>query len=119
LARLRGHADRRLLRPDDDFLGAGLGVGLVAPDDDRASSAVALTALRTESQRALERVSERLSEWMMFGSLVRQATTRTRSEISRENRVFVCVCQLRRSRKPRRATAEATAPAARASRMGW
>ncbi len=83
------------------------------------SSAVAPTALRTASQRALERVSERLSEWMMLGSVVRQATTRTRSEISREKRVFVWVCQLRRSRKPRRTTAAATAPAARASWMGW
>ncbi|MBP1770479.1 MAG: hypothetical protein H6P96_1097 [Candidatus Aminicenantes bacterium] len=71
------------------------------------SSAVALTALRTASHLGLERVSAELSEWTMLGSLVRQATTRTRSEISREKRVFVCVGQARRSRKPRRTTAVA------------
>ena len=85
LARLGGDADRGLPGPDDDLPGARLDVRRPGPRRrPRCRPRPARTALRTDSHSALERVSLGLSEWMMLGSVVRQATTRTRSEISRE-----------------------------------
>ncbi|MCK7485350.1 MAG: hypothetical protein MZU97_07165 [Bacillus subtilis] len=59
-----------------------------------------------------------LSECMILGSVVRQAITRTRSEISRENTVSVCVSQRSNPRKPRRTTQLTSSPEATASLMG-
>ena len=76
-------ADRRLLRPDDDLLGARAWRPASGPQTTTTvSSSPAPRAFLMACHSALERVSLGLSEWMMLGRVVRQAMTRTRSEIS-------------------------------------
>jgi len=84
-----------------------------------ASLSPAPVAFLISCHSAAARVSLWLSLCTILGSVVRQAITRTRSEISRENAVSVWVGQRSRSRKPTRFTPNTTFPSAMAVRMGW